>query len=308
VAGPIPRRTWRNTGSGWAEKSNWALPDFLADGAGKLRGGVFVDFDGDGLPDFIPDRWDVYCNTNYCKTTTQGYPWDCGCATTAYPNGNYGGAVVLDRQASPAVYLNKTREGSGWVKDTAHSDDQMIVAIQTTGNAYQPYSGPPILADWQYPHLDAGGKQDFLADIDGDGRVDLIHFGKFQIMPGACEGKSPGGNCLEVYQYRIDVILNKKSGWLADEDYSVLVPAAALNNTSSTYWNIKEVRDVNRDGLADIVTSDAYHADKTVFINTGNKGGGNYTGGGDYGSVWKMATNRNETPPWPVNQQPNLVN
>jgi hypothetical protein len=83
-ASPGARRTWKNTGSGWVEKSNWALPDFLADAAGKLRGGVFVDMDGDGLPDFVADRWDVYCNPNFTTTTTQGYPWDCTnpCATT----------------------------------------------------------------------------------------------------------------------------------------------------------------------------------------------------------------------------------
>lgn len=126
-------------------------------------------------------------------------------------------------------------------------------------------------------------------------------------MDDSCLGKSSGDNCLAVYQYRIDVLLNKTSGWVVDEDYSVLVPFDALNATNRTYWTIKEVRDVNRDGLADIVTGDSYQGDRTVFINTGKKGA-NYTGGGDYGSVWKMATNRNETPPWPVDQQPNLVN
>jgi hypothetical protein len=295
------RRTWKNTGSGWVEKSNWALPDFISDAAGKMRGGAFVDIDGDGLPDFVTDRWDTYCSS--CTSTTQGYPWSCStgsCATTAHPNGNYGGSILLDRVSSPAIYLNRTREGLGWVKDTAHSDSAMIAAIASMNKGMYTFSGGMLYADWVFPHLVAddggpGGRQDYLADIDGDGRPDLIHIGKYESVPNML-----GLPC----QSRVDVLLNKESGWVADESYSVLSSAQGGVCIPGKYI----VRDVNRDGLADLVTDDSYGASRKVFINTGKKDSGDY-GGLNTGlaNIWKMASNTG-IPPWPADQQPNLVN
>ncbi|HXU00160.1 MAG TPA: toxin TcdB middle/N-terminal domain-containing protein, partial [Polyangia bacterium] len=44
---------WRNTGHGWAQNDNWALPGPLANKDGTRAKGFLVDMDGDGLPDFV---------------------------------------------------------------------------------------------------------------------------------------------------------------------------------------------------------------------------------------------------------------
>jgi len=46
-------KTWRNTGTGWELKTNWTLPTKLANSDGTPADTIFVDIDGDGLPDLI---------------------------------------------------------------------------------------------------------------------------------------------------------------------------------------------------------------------------------------------------------------
>ena len=91
---PLPFLSYRNNGFGqkcvgatcspsnadsaaWVERPEWALPWGLADGDQNYRGTVFADFDGDGKPDLIADKWGngkpaVWLN----HLTKDGGSWD----------------------------------------------------------------------------------------------------------------------------------------------------------------------------------------------------------------------------------------
>ncbi|MBI3886999.1 MAG: VCBS repeat-containing protein [Opitutae bacterium] len=47
------RKTYLNTGSGWAESTAYQLPQVIADGSHPTLGAEFVDANGDGLPDLV---------------------------------------------------------------------------------------------------------------------------------------------------------------------------------------------------------------------------------------------------------------
>ena len=162
---------FQNTGHGWAFQNGKSLPYDLIDADGQPTGARFADVDGDGLPDFVVDSADLVCGSPdtcfQCQRNHKGSA--CQSPTT---------------HASPAVWLNRFNVTGKW--------------------EYHPeFANHP--SSWGDTHFKDSSKpgdlaQDFyaLADMDGDGRVDLIHI----------SGADP-------FNFSVDALLNMGagSGW-----------------------------------------------------------------------------------------------
>jgi len=231
------RTVYKNNGTRFeAAPANWSLPAsiYLADSGGKPTGVLFADLDGDGLPDLMRDGYTgnptcYFINDDVqCRDLTRGQADTCTCPS---PN--------------PAtVWLNRLRSGEGWVQDANHT-------------LWPPYF--PSLTD-RYLNFT---KFDHLADMNADGRADLVHIDK-----------------------QVSVVLNTLDGWVAPEhDYGV--PYIHLETEEGWFrdnqiWlgddrNVRDffhLEDVNRDGLTDLVSNDDDHrlvdASAATFINQGN--------------------------------------
>jgi len=172
-----------NTGTGWSDSAGYRLPYPLAiSGNANDTGARFVDFDGDGLVDFVAYKYDTGVRHSWRNTGSGWDPVDGGWllpVPTARDGGDYakhGGRFVdlngdgrVDyiafltvggTRTNIAVYLNT---GSGWAYDTGYNS--------------LPGGSPPDLADKQARFIDLNG--DSLPDIvvsykDGTNYTDYV--------------------------------------------------------------------------------------------------------------------------------------
>jgi RHS repeat-associated protein len=164
----IDRRTWRNTGHGWDPNPFPPLPDDLMTTTNNVdipTGLRFADLDGDSRVDLILDNGDVRCDGNSCIvcSTTQA-----GCTGTAH-------------HASPAVWLNRIKEGHGWEYHAEYESRPTSPTFQGDVNFFGSSSA-----------------NDDVVDIDGDGRADLVR-SEDTAFPNS--------------QKRVTILLNKPAGW-----------------------------------------------------------------------------------------------
>ncbi|HXU03913.1 MAG TPA: FG-GAP-like repeat-containing protein, partial [Polyangia bacterium] len=188
-----PFETWRNTGSGWDSQASWRLPSerggtiILADENNNPAKTLFADMDGDGVLDIIGSRYS--CIENH---TIFGTDRHC-------------------QQFPTEVWLNRIKQGGGWVLGTEFNNGPMA----------------PLAANGS---MDLGFK-DTVADLNHDGRADLIRIG-----PGS---------------HDVNLFLNTPNGWSGP--FSIGSDAQGLNvgfvgDVKAYHWE-----DVNRDGFPDIV-------------------------------------------------------
>jgi RHS repeat-associated protein len=253
--------TWQGGGYDWAPASGYALPSAFVDNGTGLSGTQFVDVDGDGLLDFVlarPTANGIWRNN--------GQAWEpLGGAANTLPvnlsdqNGFPTGARFADldgdgvndliedqadvtvngqtKHYQPAVWLNKIRQAGGWEFHPEYGDVPASSPFAGAGflNFNQTLEGP------------------VLADVDGDGRTDLIQV-SYVI--------DPGGSFADTF-----ILLNKfpESGWVPQR---VSPHASALFSAAEAQgYSPFQLRDINRDGLPDIV-SELYAVSPSGSIST----------------------------------------
>ncbi len=248
-AGGLPLETmtfeWDGGNYGWVEASStYALPTridpYKEGGLWKSRGTQFVDVDGDGRVDLVSAKEGDPAGNRTWRSTGSGWElqsiWRLPTiATLVKSDGLKTGARLADVDGDgladfittisgqPQVWLNRIRTEGLW---------KYFGAFAVT-----PQGWPDI-------NIEQG---DTLADLNGDGRADLVHW-----RDTAAE---------------MNVLLSKGTvGWEAGAGYRMF-------GLTSTLFHLQ---DVNRDGLADLIsnaqygTPPAFHAG----INTGVLGGG----------------------------------
>jgi RHS repeat-associated protein len=248
--------TWRNTGKGWEQKDNWSLPVMLAKSDGTLRGTRFADVDGDGLPDLISDH--------------------------------------ANKPMQEAVWLNRSRkQQSGgttdppatiWEQQTGTgglSGYRIQLILETT----PPDPTNSNVPDWNSLYL-TPDTADRIADIDGDGRAEIIHFGRVHDYPDS-DGKQP----TPPYLHPVYVLRNVNQQWELDQSYSFLSPL--------THSYVYGLKDINRDGLPDILGFPGISGGANL-LNTGNPSKG------ENGTVWKTSGVK-IAGPWGGASTPNLM-
>jgi RHS repeat-associated protein len=250
------RFNWTWGELGWKSADHYNIPDQInplsPQGEGFVSSGTqLIDLDADGRPDFVRYRWG--------KTPASWYNDGVGFVSRSEwnlpkplitPSGTVGAVFAdvdgdgfsdlvvasdgyqtdcsvsnwfFDDQycqwqptgASPVVYFNRLQAGQGWVRSDAY--------------------GRP--AGWAPIDFSSG---DHMADVDGDGRSDLVRLrgSKLEILQG-----SDGTSWVQMSQNLHSSILN----WPGIPDYSW---STTLQNAADYH-----LEDINRDGLADIVSS-----------------------------------------------------
>ena len=264
-------------GTGWADDDNYTLPFCFVDSGAKDKGNRLADVNGDGLVDLFHNGSAVYINdgdgTGWTHDESYSVPVnfvvnnnDTG-ARLADVNGD----GLVDILNNSNVYINDG-DGTGWTVDTNYSDPFDFVSGSDDNGAriadvngdglvdlligYEQGGGSDIKTvyinngdgtGWAdddnytlpFCFVDSGAKDkgNRLADVNGDGLVDLFHNGS------------------AVYINDGD-----GTGWTHDESYSV--PVAFISSGSDTGARLA---DVNGDGLVDILNN------STVYINDGEK-------------------------------------
>src|SRR6185437_13941745 len=196
--------SYLNTGTEWGPAltgSNRTLPVYLADGNDQPTTARFADMDGDGLLDIIVDNANVVCDDmNGCIS----FPVDLPCSASKT---NY----------QPAVWLNRFNlDGSGgW-------------------EFHKEYSGLPggTSEDFLLSFNPASGHDVTMADIDGDGKADIVSLDTIR-----------GVTQVDIYRNQG---LGSSPQWVGSTQRVLAGP-------------VTQLRDVNRDGLPDLV-SDQYYA------------------------------------------------
>lgn len=151
--------TYINTGSGWQQDSRWHSPDGYYSTASGDGGKRLVDINGDGLADFL-----VACDGNKATYLNNGSGWMRNDSFNI-PDGNFaeGGRdqgrmlvdingdglpdLVIARAGYRAVYINT---GSGWKRDDSFN-----------------------IPDGDFVDSDGQDQGRYLADLDGDGVIDI---------------------------------------------------------------------------------------------------------------------------------------
>jgi RHS repeat-associated protein len=224
---------YHNNGHGWDAAVHPALPGPLVDSNYNPIGARFADINGDGLLDFIQDHANVTCVDSVCSV--------------CQPNSQCGNV----HSASPAVWLNNGAASNNW---TYHSEFE---TRPTSGN----WNG-----NFAFGGTDNDSVLDSLADVDNDGRMDVVRL---------TQGSGPSGPGVT-----LDILRSTQAGWQPIE-------LTLLGPGSFNFPYVWHLEDVNRDGLPDLVVRTPYVFDdgtvqtyEASSINLGPTfdGSGNVTG------------------------------
>jgi RHS repeat-associated protein len=224
-----------NTGDGvhWVDNqaATSSLPN-IVDASGNDQGVRFADVDGDGFTDIVQAQggsYQVLLNNRNGTGWTASAGWTSGLGDFVDSSGNDAGGRIADVNGDglPDIIAGSVRlnngNGTGWTEATTTWNFPTAIL-----------SGTPL--------VDQGVR---LADVDGDGLVDVI--------------KSKEGSASKVY-----INKGKDPGWVEDTRWGVpeyFVTAAGVN------YGVRLV-DVNGDGLVDLVRCDAQGGSANkVYIN-----------------------------------------
>ena len=247
--------TLLNTGTGWSVPltgQNQTFPVYLSDGNDNPTDVAFADMDGDGMIDVLVDDANVVCTGTSCVTCPVGVgPGGPGCINpTSY---------------SPAVWLNRFKQGGGWEFHPEYSN--MPADPGNTNSISEP--DPSIRGDGfgvVFAPGFGGDQPVVVTDVNGDGMADFVRVfdsGRGEtrvdslIVQKPCISPSPGTpttkNC-------------EAAPWIPN-------PLANRIYATGETGNFV-LQDINRDGLPDLVaatyaaTSDgAAFAVQSVMIN-----------------------------------------
>jgi hypothetical protein len=223
VSGAIYATAWINNGSGWTESPAYAPPYPLWSRGADDEGMMFIDINGDGLPDIVRSIWaGAPYSTAWINT---GSGWRAAPEFTPpyyitdRPYGNESTKLVdLNGDGLPDLLYNL------WIGDGVTRANAWL----NTGSGWvnAPAYAPPYPM-WSRGVDDEGMK---LIDLNGDGLPDIVR----SIWAGA--------------PYRTAWI-NTGSGWREAPEY-----AAPYYITDRPYGNEStQFVDLNGDGLPDLV-------------------------------------------------------
>ena len=263
------RSVYLNDGQNWVLNTSYILPYDLIVGD-KNTGSNIADVNGDNLADFLISRRDynnlqnniqeVYINNgqNWVLDTAYSLPvffvqWaDNGADVLSEDLGvrlvdiNGDGLVDILSSTSTwyfqdsAVYLNNGV--GGWIESAS-------------------YVSP---VDFMLGRMDYGVR---LADVNGDGLVDILH------------GVDAGGH---PEAHKNDVYINNGQNWVLNENY--ILPTYFVQNDLGNLVDYgTRLADINGDGFIDVLRK-RQGEDSEMYINTGDGWARNYY----YGIPWNI--------------------
>jgi len=262
IYGTVSKRTFINSGSGWQQDANYALPGLLYNYqavSGGLIGGELRDINGDGLVDWI-ESWKspsgTYQQTRTFLNTGSGWQQDT----------NYELPDLIDNYAAVPTGMRYGEfvdvNGDGlidWVRSWKNPDGNITTKRTwlNTGSGWQesiPYALPDLM--FNYQAVPTGMRAGGFMDVNGDGLVDWVR-----------SWKNPDGNITTKRTW-----LNTGSGWQESIPYAL--PDIMYNYAAvPTGMRSGEFVDVNGDGLPDWVRAwknpDGNITTKRTWINTG---------------------------------------
>lgn len=246
----LKTNAWRNTGAGFEPKPQWALPSNLVDGDGQAGGSALADMDGDGKLDFVTH----YHSGNF-PTFTAG--------TLEAPSAVPGGPPALISHPSFVVFLNRVTPSC---QGAACWQISTLSELTPWVSNAQRCQGPLAKVTGHRVNLLGGGDwTDYLADMNGDGRADLV-----RVVHSEYCGQDPITRQVISYPSEQYVLINNKTGWIFDSKFS-------FRNGGFRSSNPEDYRleDVNRDGLADLVNHQIdSNSNVYVGLNSGATNGG----------------------------------
>jgi len=210
-----------NTGSGWSQElaANRTFPAYLSDQNDNPTSVILTDIDGDGFVDVVVDSANVTCDSDSCVTCIPGQdPNNGGC------RGSYHGY-------SPAVFLNRfSQKDGGW---EFHPEYGTI-----------PSDDPNNSLEWNNGILFSGSEPVTMADMNGDGKADLVRVGE------------------NINSFTsVDILFAGDPGASPPWRSKHLDPQTQFNGGF-------KLQDANRDGLPDLVSTGYYALpDGTVYAD-----------------------------------------
>jgi len=235
--GTLASDAFRNTGSGWASESTWALPvEIAGHGKGDL-GRRFIDVNGDGPVDLVYNYASGGTNTagaylnNFGGSggawVSAGSPWAPLLPTASEGKVDNGSRFLdlngdglpdqLTHYNGEGTYVRRAQlnTGSGWA-------EQGTVTNNVTDSAFAPAALPLIATN---SHVTLGVE---IVDLNGDGLSDILQ----NLNSGTTKA----------------TLLNTGAGWVTDTSFE-----APYELGNGSYKTGAAFADVNGDGINDLV-------------------------------------------------------
>lgn len=223
--GPIYQTVYINNGSDWVASTNWILPAAFAvyresSGYNYDRGTRIADINGDGRPDIFgdSDRLGVFLNngTGWTRSTNWVVPFTFTQPTSGLPMDI--GAHIIDVNGDGLADL--IRPG---FSDVYRQNPYKIYFNTGNGWAEDP--------NWVPPSVLNSRNEIRVADANGDGLPDVLFSTNSNTSPNN------------------QLWINVRHGWVMPGTWTV--PTSFAGDPSTPFP--AEVRDINGDGLDDIV-------------------------------------------------------